>query len=199
MNTSKYLQSHQWLIFQNKGVTLMGHAKKQNLGYSAEEVKQIAHAANLPAEIYSRKGIEFISPQSTLESLRLYREWSRYFPMGESTDYTGTLISGLVATVNRTAGIADLSKDSKGKPVPQWNQDLVRRTTLSPDTTIRTEPRCSWESPETSKYACDGGEPCGRPALAGSDFCEKHQEEEESETRGAILREGLRRVGCLVL
>jgi hypothetical protein len=58
---------------------------------------------------------------------------------------------------------------------------------------------CRWESPETHYGACDGGEPCGRSVPAGEDRCEFHKEDSEEETRGEILREGLKRVGCPVL
>jgi hypothetical protein len=98
-------------------------------------------------------------------------------------------------------------------------------------------PTCRWESPETHYAACDGGEPCGRPAVGDTECCSLHQEEHSRDSdcslgpddlcitchvyhgdpcqdcggrgyhtsncaemrRGAILREGLKRVGCPVL
>jgi hypothetical protein len=37
------------------------------------------------------------------------------------------------------------------------------------------ETNCQYESSESSKGACDGGEPCGDPVKPGSDFCPRHR------------------------
>ena len=57
---------------------------------------------------------------------------------------------------------------------------------------------CKWETPESSWGRCDGGFVCGRQAVGDTERCEKHQEESD-ESEGAILREGLKRVGCPIV
>lgn len=57
--------------------------------YTLDEVKQMAAANGLPCEVKTvggyrsrgqRVGMEIVTPQSTLESLGLDREWSAYYP-----------------------------------------------------------------------------------------------------------------------